>query len=245
MTFCPQDGTLQSLKVRRDPLEATRQLTSRRGATRMEGQSHTISKQSIMPKQATGQVLFPIIHLFRLTLLKITQCTAAHSENLSALASSQNKCYWKGQNGLFFKVVRVLKAMWQSVNLKVNPCFLQVAKWSCTEWRVKLQPHSLHPGIVTTISYVWDLYRQSFSTRDTFNLCSATGMQVVSSVQRPITLSSSSSAPSTNPPINHEAREKIHIKQVLSSDDKSLGEYLCNVFDGPTLPLAYSTSSEH
>ncbi|XP_038575302.1 autoimmune regulator [Micropterus salmoides] len=39
-----------------------------------------------------------------------------------------------------------------------------------------------------------------------------------SSVQRPVALSSSSSAASTEPPVSHEAREKIRIKQVVGSD---------------------------
>ncbi|XP_035526313.1 autoimmune regulator [Morone saxatilis] len=46
------------------------------------------------------------------------------------------------------------------------------------------------------------------------------GVQAVSSsVQRLVTLSSSS----TEPPVSHEAREKIHIKQVVGSDETPLG----------------------
>lgn len=61
---------------------------------------------------------------------------------------------------------------------------------------------------------------------DTFNQNSATGVQAVSSsVQRGVTLSSSCSA-STELPVNHETREKIHVKQVFGSDGKPWHEYL-------------------
>lgn len=70
-----------------------------------------------------------------------------------------------------------------------------------------------------------------FYTADTFNLCSATGVQMVSSSgQKTVTPSSSSnSASSTKQPVSHEAREKVYIKQKFGSDDKLLGEYLCFV----------------
>ncbi|XP_051261537.1 autoimmune regulator isoform X2 [Dicentrarchus labrax] len=51
-------------------------------------------------------------------------------------------------------------------------------------------------------------------------LTSGNSVQAVSfSVQKPVTLSSSS----TEPPVRHEAREKIQIKQVVGSDEKPLG----------------------
>lgn len=50
-----------------------------------------------------------------------------------------------------------------------------------------------------------------------------------SSVQKALT-SSSSSVSSTKLPVKHEAREKIHIKQVFGSDEKTSGEYLCSVY---------------
>lgn len=51
----------------------------------------------------------------------------------------------------------------------------------------------------------------------------ASGVQMVSSsVQRGGPLpSSSSSTSSAGPPVSHEAREKIHIKQVYNSDGKT------------------------
>ncbi|XP_027147549.1 autoimmune regulator [Larimichthys crocea] len=53
---------------------------------------------------------------------------------------------------------------------------------------------------------------------------SGNGVQAVSSsVHRPVTLSSSSSASTTEPAVSHEAREVIHIKQVFGSDDKTVG----------------------
>ncbi|XP_026230033.1 autoimmune regulator [Anabas testudineus] len=57
-------------------------------------------------------------------------------------------------------------------------------------------------------------------TKDTFNQNTATSVQAVSSsVQREVTLSSSSScSASTELPVDHETREKIHIKQVFSPD---------------------------
>uniref|UniRef100_A0A3Q3XLQ8 Uncharacterized protein n=1 Tax=Mola mola TaxID=94237 RepID=A0A3Q3XLQ8_MOLML len=59
-----------------------------------------------------------------------------------------------------------------------------------------------------------------------FDLSCATGVQVVSSsVQKAVTPSSSSSASSAKPPVSQETREKIHIKHVFSSDEKSLGEH--------------------
>lgn len=75
-------------------------------------------------------------------------------------------------------------------------------------------------------------YEQCFNTTDTFNHCSATDVQAVSSsVQRPVTLStSSSSASSIELPVSHEAREQIHIQQVFGSDSKPLGEYLFSAF---------------
>ncbi|XP_044075984.1 autoimmune regulator [Siniperca chuatsi] len=55
-------------------------------------------------------------------------------------------------------------------------------------------------------------------------LTSGKSVQAVSSsVQRPATLSSSSSASSAEPAISYEAREKIHINQEFGSDDKPLG----------------------
>uniref|UniRef100_A0A3Q1IC90 HSR domain-containing protein n=1 Tax=Anabas testudineus TaxID=64144 RepID=A0A3Q1IC90_ANATE len=59
-------------------------------------------------------------------------------------------------------------------------------------------------------------------TKDTFNQNTATSVQAVSSsVQREVTLSSSSScSASTELPVDHETREKIHIKQVFSPDGK-------------------------
>uniref|UniRef100_A0A3Q3JXI7 HSR domain-containing protein n=1 Tax=Monopterus albus TaxID=43700 RepID=A0A3Q3JXI7_MONAL len=54
------------------------------------------------------------------------------------------------------------------------------------------------------------------SSIDTFNQSSAIGVQAVSSsVQRGVTLSSASS---TELPLSHKTREKIHIKQVFGSD---------------------------
>ncbi|TKS79835.1 Ras-related protein [Collichthys lucidus] len=53
-------------------------------------------------------------------------------------------------------------------------------------------------------------------------LTSGNGVQAVSSsVHRSVTLSSSSSASTTEPAVSHEAREVIHIKQVFGSDDKT------------------------
>lgn len=65
---------------------------------------------------------------------------------------------------------------------------------------------------------------------DAFYQNSATNVQAVSSsVQRGVTLSSSCSA-STEPPVNHETREKIHIKQGFGADGKPCIEYLNDFF---------------
>ena len=74
----------------------------------------------------------------------------------------------------------------------------------------------------------WNIDRRCLNTTNTFNFCS--GVQPVSSsVQIPVTLSSStsSSSSSAKQPVSDEAREKLLIKQVFGSDDKSLGEHLC------------------
>lgn len=67
-----------------------------------------------------------------------------------------------------------------------------------------------------------------------FDMYSATGAQTVaSSVQKTLTLSSSSVS-STKLPVKHEASEKIHIKQVFGSDEKTAGEFLCFVYLPPS-----------
>lgn len=81
------------------------------------------------------------------------------------------------------------------------------------------------------MKHIVKVFSKCFNTADTFNLCSATGVQMVSSSgQKPVTPSSSSSASSTKRPVSHEAREKVYIKQKLGSDDKSLGECSCFFF---------------
>lgn len=68
------------------------------------------------------------------------------------------------------------------------------------------------------------------NTTDAFYQNSASSAQAVSSsVQRGPTLSSSCSA-STEQPVNHETREKIHIKQVFGSDGKPCKEHLNYIF---------------
>lgn len=58
-------------------------------------------------------------------------------------------------------------------------------------------------------------------TTGTFNHNRAASMQATSSsVQRGVTLPSGGSA-SAEQPVNHETREKSHIKQELSADGKS------------------------
>ncbi|XP_042353071.1 autoimmune regulator [Plectropomus leopardus] len=50
-------------------------------------------------------------------------------------------------------------------------------------------------------------------------LTSGNGVQVLSSIQRPVTWSSSSSSSLTELPISHEATEKVHIKQMFGPDE--------------------------
>lgn len=68
------------------------------------------------------------------------------------------------------------------------------------------------------------------------DMYSATGAQMGSSSVQKAHTSSSSSVSSTKLPVKHEASEKIHIKQVFGSDEKTSGEYLCFVCLHPPPP---------
>lgn len=57
LKFFGQNGMLQVPEVRRNCLKTQKHLTSRRGATRTERQTHTICNLSIMPRQAMEQVI--------------------------------------------------------------------------------------------------------------------------------------------------------------------------------------------
>lgn len=74
-----------------------------------------------------------------------------------------------------------------------------------------------------------------FCTGGMFDMYPSTGAQMVSSsVQKALTLSSSSVS-STKLPVKHEASEKIRIKQVFGSDEKTAGKFLCFI-DRPPFP---------
>lgn len=78
--------------------------------------------------------------------------------------------------------------------------------------------------------------RAFFHPAAVFDMYSATGAQMVSSsVQNALTLSSSSVS-STKLPVRPEASEKICIKQVFGSDEKTAGEFLCFVCPPPSPP---------
>lgn len=76
-------------------------------------------------------------------------------------------------------------------------------------------------------------------------MCSATGAQMVSSsVQKALTLSSSSVS-STKLPVRHEASEKIRIKQVFGSEEKTAGEFLCLSVCPPPSNVDKKSTSGH
>lgn len=84
-----------------------------------------------------------------------------------------------------------------------------------------------------TSNDLFPAYLGIFHTAGMFDMYSATGAQMVSSsIQKTLTLSSSSVS-STKLPVQHEASEKIHIKEVFGSDERTAGEFLCFVHLSP------------
>lgn len=100
-------------------------------------------------------------------------------------------------------------------------------------YKVKSRGPVTHGTSGNSKDLFWRDYRDFFHSAGMSDMYSATGAQMGSSSVQKAHTSSSSAVSLTKLPVKHEASEKIHIKQVFGSDEKTSGEYVFFVYLPP------------